>query len=135
MAADSDTANRLADKPSSFAEVTLRILDHWFAPTANEWHWALRFAFTLAGSTTFFFAWFVYIGPLAFRATPDRVTDFYIFLAAIAVPGALWFAGITAWKNLSYGPVRLYLGGFLLLYFVWTLISLMLARTRPEIGT
>ena len=134
MPADSDIANTATPKPSSLAAVFLRIIDHWFGPTADKWHWSLRFAFTFAGSATFFFAWFVYIGPYAFQGTPDKALDFYLFIGVIAIPGAIWFAGITAWKDLSYGPVRLYISGFLLPYFVWTLISFMVSRPRLEFG-
>ena len=50
----------------------------------------------------------------------------------IGVPGTIWFAAITAWRKLDSGPVRLYLNGFLLPYFVWTLIAFMLGRPVPE---
>ncbi len=120
--------------PPGFNDILGRILDHWFGPTAHQWHWSRRFIFTLAGSATFFFFWFLYVAPYAFTSGTYDPEALLFFLLVFALPGALWFAGIVAWKDLSYGPVRLYLTGFLLPYFVWNLIIFMLNRTRPELG-
>lgn len=134
MAPSSGPPNSGPPTPTSFSDVLLRIMDHWFAPTAHDWHWTRRLAFTAAGSATFFFAWFIFLAPYGVILQQQQRETFYLVILGFAVPGTLWFAGLTAWKDLNYGPARLYLSGFLLPYFVWTLISFMLTRTRPELG-
>ena len=109
-----------------------RVLDHWFAPTANEWPWWRRFIFTFLGSATFILTWLLYVLAADTKDSPDASQAVTLFMTAVALPYTLFFAGITAWKDLSYGPVRLYLSGFLLPYFVWTLIWFMLTRPQPE---
>ena len=121
-------------KWATFAEVTRRILDHWFAPTARRWGWLKRFSFAFVGSVTFFLAWGVYISSvLDIWTTPD-LADVGRLLGFVGVFGSLWFAGLTVWKDFGYGPIRLYLSGFLLPYFVWTLMAIMLARPNPGIA-
>ncbi len=134
MPADSDIATTAPAKPPSFADVLLRIIDHWFGPKADKWHWFRRFVFAFSGSATFFLTWFVYIDIVGgFSSTPDKYPE-RILIVIISVLFALWFAGITAWKDLSYGPIRLYLSGFLLPYLVWTLIQFMMLRPFLESG-
>ena len=113
-----------------------RFVDHWFAPRARGWTWRKRFLFTLAGSITFFLFWTGYVvgstaGLHSFEFNLVTVT----FLG-LSVVGSPWFAGITAWKDQSYGPVRLFLSGFLLPYLVWTLVAIMYDRPVPDfVGT
>ena len=42
-----------------------------------------------------------------------------------------WFAWLVCWKDLKYGPVRLYLSGFFLPYFVWLLIDKLFQFGQP----
>ena len=109
-----------------------RIIDHWFAPRAKGWHWFKRGSFTFAGGMTFFVFWSAYIvGATEGLKSPDIESVSWSFLG-ISVVGSLWFAGLTAWKDLSYGPARLFLSGFLLPYLVWTLVAIMYGRQFPE---
>lgn len=134
MATPPDPSAAAPPTPPEVKDFLDRLSDHWFAPTAHAWHWSRRFIFTLTGSLTFFFFWFLYVAPYGLASETYDSTDFLFFLLVFAIPGSLWFAGIAAWKDLGYGPVRLYLTGFLLPYFVWNLILFMLGRTRPELG-
>ena len=128
------SASPRAQKWTTFAEVARRILDHWFAPTAKRWGRLKRFSFTFVGSVTFFLAWGVYVSFVLGTPTTPDLSDVNVLLGLVGVPGSIWFAGLTAWKDFGYGPIRLYLSGFLLPYFIWTLIALMLARPTPEIA-
>ena len=129
-----DDASSDLPRPScDFGNLASRILDHWFAATPKPWPWWKRATFTLIGSATFFLTWLLYIISSGITDSPDAAEAVRAFMAVVAIPGSLWFAGITAWKDLGYGPVRLYIAGFLLPYFVWTLIWIMLARPHPEI--
>ena len=124
-----------APRCTTISDLVHRVVDHWFAPKAKDWTWE-RFAFTLAGSFTFFLFWTAHIvGSTAGFDSLEFNWVAVIFLG-LSIVGSLWFAGITAWKDLSYGPVRLFLSGFLLPYFVWTLVTFMFARPIPDfVGT
>lgn len=133
MSSNSQPATSCPSRSRRAAEILHRMLDHWFGPTAQKWRWYKRFPFALAGSATFFLAWPVHIlSWTGILSVPDLRTATFLFFVLVGVLGATWFAGITAWKDLSYGPVRLYLSGFLLPYFVWSLIAFMLTRKLPE---
>ena len=131
MSSDAQSATSRPDKVGQNVEILRRILDHWFGPTAHEWPWYRRFVFALAGSATFVLAWSVHVvGSTGLASVPDLAATFPI-IAVVGVLGAVWFAGLVAWKNLNYGPIRLYLGGFLLPYLVWSLVVFMLQRELP----
>lgn len=135
MSSNAQSGTSCSDGAGGVAKVFNRVLDHWFGPTACEWHWSRRFAFTLAGSITFFLAWSVHIyGVTGVASVPDLRIAATLFLVVSTAVGATWFAGLTAWKDLSYGPVRLYLSGFLLPYLVWSLIVIMFNRELPELA-
>ena len=125
-------APRHSPKYTTISGLAHRIVDHWFSPRARGWTWRRRFSFTLAGSMTFFLFWTVYV--VGSTEGFDAI-EFNLVIATflgLSVVGSPWFAGITAWKDLSYGPVRLFLSGFLLPYFVWTLVAIMNARPFPD---
>ena len=110
-----------------------RIVDHWFAPRAKTWSWWKRCLFTFSGGITFFVFWSAYIvGATEGFASSDIELVSLTFLGVSAI-GSCWFASLTAWKDLSYGPVRLFLSGFMLPYFVWTLIAIMYERPFPDL--
>ena len=93
---------------------------------------AQEISFTLAGSFTFFLFWTAYVvGSTEGLDSIEFNLVVAIFLG-LSIVGSPWFAGITAWKDSRYGPVRLFLSGFLLPYFVWTLVAVMYARPIPE---
>ena len=121
-------------KKATLGEVAHRVVEHWFAPRTRGWLWR-RIFFTLSGCITFFLFWAGYIvGATGGFDSPDIEFLSWIFLI-ISLIGALWFTGLSAWKDLSYGPIRLFLSGFLLPYFVWTLIAIMYARPFPDLKT
>ena len=135
MLSDAQSAISPPDESRREAKILHRLLDHWFGPTAHEWSWYRRFAFALTGSTTFFVAWSVHIvGSTGVLSVPDLSAAAFLFFTVVGVLGAIWFAALTVWKDLSYGPVRLYLSGFLLLYLVWGLVVFMLSRELPGFG-
>lgn len=122
-----------APKYTTISDLAHRIVDHWFAPRAKGWTWRRRFSFTFAGSITFFLFWTIYV--VGYTQGFDSL-EFNLLTAiflVLSIVGAPWFAGITAWKDSSYGPVRLFLSGFLLPYFVWTLVAIMNARPIPDL--
>ncbi len=126
------SASPSTQKWTTFAEITRRILNHWFAPTARRWGWQKRFSLAFVGSVSFFLAWGGYvISVLGAWDTPEVVHDVGGLLVLVGAFGSFWFAGLTAWKDFGHGPIRLYLSGFLLPYFVWTLMAIMFARPNP----
>ena len=133
MSPDAQPATSPPDEARREADILHRLLDHWFGPTAHGWRWYKRSAFTLAGSATFFLMWSVHIvGSTGVASVPELRATAFLFFIVVGVLGSIWFAGITAWKDLSYGPVRLYLSGFLLPYLVWSPIVFMLNRELPR---
>ena len=99
--------------------------NQWFGSTAEGWSRSKRFAYAFVGSLTFFLAWLIAI------ATPDvkklildplyqtTILSTHLYFVVLCA----WFAWLVCWKDLKYGPVRLYLSGFLLPYIVWLLIE------------
>lgn len=109
----------------ALARVIRRIDKHWFGVAAHGWSPAQRCLCASAGSSTFFLALFFSQLP---SETIKYLTDvsyiytnvlIYIFLIMFSV----WFAWLVSWKDMKYGPTRLYLSGFLLPYFVWFLVA------------
>lgn len=130
MPSDTPPAAPHSDESRSWAEIANRFVDHWFGDSQKVCGWRKkRFVFSFAGSATFFLTWAVYIvGSTGIWTVPDwRVAIVWLFVGG-GFALTSWFASLIAWKDLSYGPVRLYLAGFSLPYFIWTLIALMYAR-------
>lgn len=125
-----------APRYTTVSDLAHRVVAHWFGPMVKIWAWYKRFCFTLVGSITFFLFWTAYVAGSGAFDSPEEFNLVTVIFLGISIVGPLWFAGITAWKNLSYGPVRLFLSGFLLPYFVWTLVAIMYARPIPDfVGT
>lgn len=125
-----------APRYTTVSDLAHRVVAHWFGPMVKIWAWYKRFCFTLVGSITFFLFWTAYVAGSGVFDSPEEFNLVTVIFLVISIVGPLWFAGITAWKNLSYGPVRLFLSGFLLPYFVWTLVAIMYARPIPDfVGT
>ena len=112
------------------ADFFRRLTAHWFGPTAPHWGGIRRWLIALTGSLTFFImlAVFLYTRDLtwfkAFLTDPDMFAPAPVLGAGIFLLSS-FFGWITSWGRRNPGPVRLYLGGFLLPYFVWTLLSLI----------
>ena len=121
-------------KNSTLGELAHRVTDHWFAPRTKKWLWR-RIFFTFSGCITFFLFWTGYIvGATGGFDSPNVEFLSWSFLI-ISLIGAFWFTGLSAWENLGYGPIRLFLSGFLLPYFVWTLVAVMYTRPFPDLRT
>lgn len=110
---------------SAFAGVVRRLADQWFGPAAHGWSFPKRFLCAGVGSATFFLA--LFLG----RITPDYsrlLTDPLYLLSNlpvyfVVITFSAWFAWLVSWKDMQYGPIRLYLYGFLLPYFIARLVD------------
>lgn len=112
------------------ADFFRRLTAHWFGPTAPHWGRVMQWLITLTGSLTFF----IFMAVLLYTTEPTwfkaYLADPVMFapapvLSMIIIFLSFFFAWLASWGRRSPGPVRLYLGGFLLPYFVWTLLSLV----------
>lgn len=116
---------------TGISDLAHRVADHWFASVQQNWGWARKFLFTLAGSSTFFLFWFVYAFVVAQASDYIEFNLLIAIILGLSILGPLWFASLTAWPKLHYGPIRLFLSGFLLPYFIWTLVAFMYEREAP----
>ena len=116
------------------SQVLRHLTAHWFGGAHVDWGFPRRFGCALLGSMTFFGAKNLglvlrFIQPYAERGRPgaDIADDIstllnpwftipVIFLAAGGV------AALTSSVDHRHGPVRLFLGAFLLPYLIWTLL-------------
>ena len=110
---------------NAFADIIRRLANQWFGPAAHDWSFTKRFLCAGAGSATFFLA-LIFIQIL--RENLKLLIDpFYLptILSAYLILFVLsaWFAWLVSWRDVQYGPIRLYLSGFLLPYFVWWLVD------------
>lgn len=109
----------------AFADVIRRLANQWFGPAVHGWSPLERFLCALAGSFTFFLAWSFFsiprniqrllIDPLYLSTAVPFLTILFIY--------CVLFAWLVSARDMQYGPIRLYLSGFLLPYFVWWLID------------
>lgn len=135
MSSDKLLPSSHSGEPRQLVDILHRFFDHWFGPKAYGWSLSDRVACGSAGSVTFFLAWGLHIfASTGIGSVPDLRAAFYLLWFLVLLLGTPWFAFLVAWKDLNYGPVRLYLSGFLLPYFVWSLIVLMLGRKLPELA-
>ena len=115
-----------------FSEMMRRIMDHWTGPVAIEWSLRRRFYIASSGSLTF---WSLWTGKSVVEIMSKLQIDllladsFRVDLLAVAFAAA-WVLGLPAlhgilvsWIDQQHGPIRLYLSGFLLSYFIWFLLS------------
>ena len=119
----------------AFADILRHLTGHWFGGRGVDWGFWKRFPMALLGSMTFF-------GTLALRLsaeTPDWLRSGEGLTADQAGDAALmesttgmvvlffavsaFFAVINSWVDQQHGPVRLYIGAFLLPFFLWVLVS------------
>ena len=96
-------------------------------PEENQLHTALRCLIAGGGMFSFFIAYLTvhYIPKLLVgQDTPINLLNFIlIFLIALFLSGVLGF--ILAWKREKSGPVRLYVSGIVLSYFLFFSASLV----------
>ena len=118
-------------KYTGISDLAHRFVDHWFAPVDKNWKWYSRFPFTLAGSTTFFVFWVVYVLVVAKAVDYLEFNFVPAIILGLSVVGPLWFSVITTWADMRHGPIRLFLSGFLLPYFIWTLVTFMYEQEVP----
>ena len=112
-----------------FSEMMRRIMDHWTGPVSIGWGFRRRFYIASIGSLTF---WSFVVGLKSNKPIIENIhkipDDLYAVTWATVI--MLWILGFSAlygffvsWKDQQHGPIRLYLGGFLLSYFIWFLLS------------
>ena len=123
------------------ADFFRRLTAHWFGFSAPPWSRLRQWLIALTGSLTFFImvAVFLYTRDpdwtKAFLRSKDAlVQDIFVFQPTLGMGTGIFllssfFAWLASWGRRNPGPVRLYLGGFLLPYFVWTLLSLVDVNT------
>ena len=115
-----------------FSEMMRRIMDHWTGPVAIKWSLRRRFYIASGGSLTF---WSFWTGNSVVEAMSKiqigslLVGSLLVDLLAVAFT-VTWILGISAlhgilvsWIDQQHGPIRLYLSGLLLSYFIWFLLS------------
>ena len=136
-----------ADAPSApgpisyaFSDVIRHLTSHWFGGQPVRWLWPKRFFFAFLGSITLFaITWIVPHALSSAKPTklllfdespsPFPTVDQGLFASfttitlvlVIIVSGV--FAWITTIVDRRHGPLRLYLAGFLLPYFIGTLLA------------
>lgn len=111
-----------------FSEMMRRIMDHWTGPSARNWSFRRRFIIAGGGSFTFWAIRPIIAEPdilrYAFRIMDDLLAVFWLSFVVLIVSILTSVYGyFISWDDRQHGPVRLYLGGFLLSYFVWFLLS------------
>ena len=128
-------------RSAGFARFMDKITDSWFNDDFRNWPeqrnscrcWPplVRFAFAFAGSSTSGLAFFIYnIGMTSIDRQQDQdLWDPFQLLLSVVVPMSVWFAFLVSYRNRRSGPTRLYLSGFLLPAFVWTVVNYAFVRT------
>lgn len=105
------------------------LIESWFNQTAPGWSRKKRFFYALTGSSTFAIGILsaVTIQRSIFFESDLRV-DWVVMLITgiVLLPGSLWFAWLVSWKDMKYGPIRLYLAGLSLPTTVWFALSKIL---------
>ena len=118
----------------AFAVVLRHLTGHWFGGRGVDWGFWKRFPIALLGSLTFFIMLALRLSanpPDWLRSgrglTPEQAGDAELtesgtarVLLLLAV--SAFFAVINSWVDQQHGPARLYVGAFLLPFFVWALL-------------
>lgn len=123
-----------------FSEMMRRIMDHWTGPVAIGWGRWRRFWIAGSGSLTFLtYGAFQSVRKTGVVTAEKAVAE--SDASALFVLMVLGFSALygifVSWKDQQYGPIRLYLSGFLLSYFIWFLLSLApdLYNINPDVQT
>ena len=109
----------------SLARIVDNITASWFDQTARCWSRARRFWHAFTGSATFS------VGAVYAIAVQRAIYFETVGLAFVAMVSgvlllpALWFSWLISWKDMNYGPIRLYLTGLALPTIVWIALSRM----------
>lgn len=120
----------------AFTDVVRHITANWFGGRETTWSRPLRLFYAFLGSFTFFaMQSFVLRYDKSFTdvftsqtngQSPDSHQPSFLLsvddLSIILIALSALFAFISGYIDRQHGPVRLYLGGFLLPYFIWALI-------------
>ena len=123
----------------AFADIVRHVTVNWFGGRETTWGRPLRLLYAFLGSVTFFAMQSVIIlrderfvpyftvqtegrdpatSAQGLFLTVEELLVLIVFLCGM-------FAVISGYIDRQHGPVRLYLGGFLLPYFTWSLIVLI----------
>ena len=118
------------------SEMMRRIMDHWAGPAVLGWSTRKRFWIASGGSLTFFLFWSALMtteADINIMPTMDDLPAVGQLLLIVLVVLTLtpFYGYLVSLVDRQHGPVRLYLGGFLLPYFVWFLLSQMTNSSVP----
>ena len=125
------------------ADIVRHIATNWFGGRETAWTRPTRLFYAFLGSVTFFAMQALVIlrfehllrgssSDQSGQATPSAPLDDQFFVGPLGttlliIPLSVIFAFISAYVDRQHGPVRLYLGGFLLPYLPWSLTVLVTA--------
>lgn len=124
-------------RPLSYAlaDVIRHITHNWFGGRETTWGRPTRLLYAFLGSFTFFamqtVVIYVYEQVRETSSTQQPLVDQFFLapwqIGALMIILSVIFAVISAYIDRQHGPVRLYLGGFLLPYLPWSLTVLVTA--------
>lgn len=126
--------SRVGPVNHAFSDILRHLTSHWFSGRQVEWRLPLRFTCALFGSVTLIFIqavvysahfpeWFS-----QFTGITPRKSDYELFLSLTSQVGlalllSVFFASLTSAIDQQHGPVRLFFGGFLVPFFVLSLVT------------
>ena len=112
-----------------FSEMMRRIMDHWTGPVAIGLAPWQRFCIASIGSFTFLSFWAGLKVNKTDVITGSKFLDGLVgntvlaFIVTVVLVFSVLYGILVSWKDQQYGPIRLYLNGFLFSYFIWFLLS------------
>ena len=104
-------------------------MDHWTGPAAIGWGLRRRFCIASSGSFTFLSFWAGLKVSKTDVITRSKFLDDLVGNIALAsivtvvLVFSVLYGILVSWNDQQYGPIRLYLSGFLFSYFIWFLLS------------
>lgn len=110
------------DSPKNvFVDVFMSLMKQWFGPVPDL-NSINRFLCAVAGSVTFFigFTLIALVEHLRLIIDSKFISLFLPLIVSFIILSAL-FARLVSWIDMGFGPIRLYMSGFLLPYIVWLL--------------
>ena len=113
------------------AEILRHITTNWFGGRETAWSTPIRLLYAFLGSITFFAMQALVLLRFEVISSLFPPLDSAVFLTPLQIvlliilPLAIIFAVISAYIDRQHGPVRLFLGGFLLPYLPWSLTVLV----------
>ncbi len=110
-------------EPTGFGRFVDKVTDAWFNEN-HELGEISRLMYAWTGSMTFMIGLFIFEfedGILKALGFDESLLSYSLLIFFLGI--ALYFAGLVSYRNTKSGPIRLYLSGFLLPSFVWTIMK------------